>query len=271
VQCLENAIPWRKISPVRKAGQIICIERSRLRFSLGVPELIFVGLFHFVPIEVLRSSNSRQIVPAQLPPRFFFLFLILFSFQPLEMPHTRRFLHIISGESVPPSRYSHSRSHPIYSSCGAIGRGIISKNICGIDVTRIIAKRMALGCRRPTALTYRGESIYIVHYVYSRVRRIWAAGDIRGTWTTFIARYFFSSFRMSGCVGGWSFINVLLDISLIRELFRCSTIKRFPLQSRLYNFQRYVRLIYFHMKTTFDYCAIFYSHKHSMKSCIKFV
>lgn len=90
------------------------------------------------------------------------------------MPHTRWFPHIISGESVPPSRYSHSAGHPIYGQCGAIGRGIISKNICGIDVVaRIIAKRMALGCSgRPTALTYRGESIYIVYYVYSRVRRI---------------------------------------------------------------------------------------------------
>lgn len=29
--------------------------RSRLQLPLGVPELIFVGLFHFAPIEVLRS------------------------------------------------------------------------------------------------------------------------------------------------------------------------------------------------------------------------
>lgn len=177
MQCLKNAIPWRKISPVRKAGQIICIERSRLRFPLDVPELIFVGLFHFVPIEVLRSSNSQQIVPAHsspLPRDPFFSFSPFFLFNRHKCRTPAGFFILFPAKAFPPSRYSHSRSHPIYGSCGrgAIGRGIISKNICGIDVARIIAKRMALGCRRPTALTYRGESIYIVHYVYSRVRRI---------------------------------------------------------------------------------------------------
>lgn len=38
-----------------EGGRIICIERP---LPLGVAELIFVGLFHFVPIKVLRSWNS---------------------------------------------------------------------------------------------------------------------------------------------------------------------------------------------------------------------
>lgn len=59
-------------------GQIICIERpSRTpcpgssspgggKGGGGVSELIFVGLFHFAAIKVLRSWNSRQIVPSRV-------------------------------------------------------------------------------------------------------------------------------------------------------------------------------------------------------------
>lgn len=169
MQCLGNAIPWRKISPVWKAGQIICIERSRLRLPLSVPELIFVGLFHFAPIEMLRSWNSQQIVPAQFPahvPFFSFSFLLLFS-RPTPSPAG---FFILFPDGGFPARYSHSGSHPVYTARAALlaaSREIISKNICGIDVAIIIAKRMALNCRmRPPHVLPCDESIYIVHYIY---------------------------------------------------------------------------------------------------------
>lgn len=190
------------LARIQKIDPIICIERSRLRLFSDVPELIFVGLFHFARrsrcrvLEILRKLSPRSTLPTTLflfLSFFFFVFIqsccrtpagLLILFPVTQSGRTLAIIHILKAT--------------LYTACPpllATPRRIISKNICGIDVAIIIAKRMALDYgKRSCFHVFYGESIYIVYYVYIVTRRIWAAGDIRRTRTIVIARYFFSSF-----------------------------------------------------------------------------
>lgn len=112
------------------------------------------------------SANCPRAVPR---PRPLFLFLLSPSFQSSPRRAPAGFF-ILFPDGGFPARYSHSGSHPVYTARAALlaaSREIISKNICGIDVAIIIAKRMALNCRmRPPHVLPCDESIYIVHYIY---------------------------------------------------------------------------------------------------------
>lgn len=71
-----------------------------------------------------------------------------------------------------PDCYSHFHDRPPHGLRPGLlvtSRGIISENICGIDFGRIISRNV--WHRRIRAIHIScGKSIYIVHYVYSRLR-----------------------------------------------------------------------------------------------------
>jgi len=168
------------LTRIQKIGPIICIERSRLRLLSGVPELIFVGLFHFA-----RRSRCRvleilgKLSPRSIPPTTLFLFLPFFFFvftrnlavaRPLVFSYYFRWQS--GGRGTP--AIIHILKATLYTACPtlfATPHKIISKNICGIDVAIIIAKCMALDDgKRSCFHVFYGGSIYNTISIYNTLR-----------------------------------------------------------------------------------------------------